>query len=93
VFNGTGLADTGTVNDFSFTFAVPCTTNALTNIGSNCSVHTTADALLGDPNAAKEGKRAIWALDRATVNDGGADGVASSEADNTLFMTQGVFVP
>jgi hypothetical protein len=27
------------------------------------------------------------------VFDGGADGVASTTADNTLFETQGIFVP
>ena len=25
--------------------------------------------------------------------DGGADGLASTQGDNTLFMVQGVFVP
>jgi hypothetical protein len=27
------------------------------------------------------------------VYDGGADGVASTTADNTLFMDQGIFIP
>jgi hypothetical protein len=39
-----------------------------------------------------EGKRAIWQFDRLRVNDGGPDGVVST-TPNTLFATQGVFVP
>ena len=37
--------------------------------------------------------RAIWALDKLRVYDGGPDEDADTEADNSLFMTQGVFVP
>jgi len=40
----------------------------------------------------REGERAIWALQKLQVFDGGADGVAST-APNTLFAVQGVFVP
>jgi hypothetical protein len=32
-------------------------------------------------------------LDPVRVYDGGADGDADTLADNTLFLTQGVFVP
>ena len=45
------------------------------------------------PGAAAEGTRAIWALDKLRVFDGGPDGDADTEADNSLFATQGVFVP
>jgi hypothetical protein len=44
------------------------------------------------PGSIVELKRAIWALGKVNVNDGGADGVASTQP-NTLFATQGVFVP
>ncbi len=44
------------------------------------------------PGAAVEGERAIWALDKLQVFDGGADGVAST-SPNTLFAAQGIFVP
>ena len=37
--------------------------------------------------------RAIWALDKLRVYDGGPDEDADTEAGNSLFMTQGVFVP
>ena len=44
------------------------------------------------PGTIVEGKRAIWQIGQVRVNDGGADGEASSD-DNTPFLTQGVFVP
>jgi hypothetical protein len=40
----------------------------------------------------KEGARAIWALGKVSVDDGGPDGVASTQ-DNTHFLTQGIFTP
>jgi hypothetical protein len=43
--------------------------------------------------AVREGKRAIWGLGRVEVYDGGADGVASTTGDNTLFAHQGLFTP
>ena len=46
-----------------------------------------------DPGAVKDTQRAIWALDKLRVYDGGPDEDADTEADNSLFMTQGVFVP
>jgi hypothetical protein len=80
-----------TVTDTSFPITVPCATTADTNIGSTCQVATTADSLV--PNAIKEGRRAVWGLGQVKVYDGGADGDADTAADNSLFMTQGVFVP
>ena len=41
----------------------------------------------------KEGRRAIWEVGQVQVFDCGADGVANTTADNTLFETQGVFAP
>jgi hypothetical protein len=80
-----------TVQDTPFKVTVPCAATADTTVGSTCSVNTTADAVAG-AGAIKEGRRSIWQLGQARVNDGGADGVAST-APNTLFATQGVFVP
>ena len=45
------------------------------------------------PGSVKEGKRAIWALSRIELYDGGADGDGSTTDDNTLFATQGLFIP
>ena len=70
-----------TVSDFSFGLDVPCYVTADANVGSTCTVTTTADALLGE--AAKERKRMIWQLGAVEVRD----------ANGGLFMTQGVFVP
>jgi hypothetical protein len=76
--------------EVAFPVTVPCAATGDTTIGSNCSINTTLDAVT--PGAVPEGKRAIWQLDKMRVNDGGADGVAST-TPNTLFMTQGVFIP
>jgi Tol biopolymer transport system component len=73
-----------TVQDTSFPITVPCS-------ASVCTVTTSANTLV--PGAVVEGKRAIWQLGRIEVYDGGADGVASTQADNTLFLDQGVFTP
>ncbi len=87
--NGPSLFATG--QDTPFKVTVPCTATADTTVGSTCSVNTTADAVSG-AGAIKEGRRSIWQLGQMRVNDGGADGVAST-APNTLFATQGIFVP
>jgi WD40-like Beta Propeller Repeat len=75
---------TATVQDTSFPVTVTCASGS-------CSVATTANAVT--PGAVLEGKRAIWELGQVKVYDGGADGVASTTGDNTLFMDQGVFIP
>jgi hypothetical protein len=70
---------------------VPCAATGDTTVGSTCSVDTTADAVIG-AGAVQEGVRTIWQLGQVRINDGGADGVAST-TPNSLFMVQGVFVP
>ena len=44
------------------------------------------------PGSAPEGRKAIWELGQVQVFDGGPDGLAAT-APNTLFATQGLFVP
>jgi hypothetical protein len=88
--NGPAEDQAATVKDFDFAFTVPCAKTDDTSVGSTCSVDTSLQALR--PGAVKEGKRAIWALGPVRVYDGGADGLASTQ-DNTLFATQGVFIP
>jgi hypothetical protein len=81
-----------TTQDFPFSFTVPCSpTPGSTLDASTCELDTTIDALI--PNTIKDSQRAIWALDKLRVYDGGPDGDADTEADNSLFATQGVFVP
>jgi hypothetical protein len=69
----------------------PCTPVADPQEGSTCTTTTTADALA--PGTVKEGRRSIWQLGRAEVYDGGADGDANTPAGDTLFATQGLFIP
>jgi hypothetical protein len=85
-----GPDETGVTVDSPISFTVPCTATASTTVGSNCLLDTTADALV--PNTVKEGARAIWQMGKVDVYDGGADGLASTNP-NTLYLTQGTFVP
>jgi hypothetical protein len=85
-----GPTEIATGQQVSLGFTVPCATTVATTVGSTCSVNTTVDALT--PGAVKERMRAIWDLGKVNLFDGGSDGVASTEP-NTLFLTQGVFVP
>jgi hypothetical protein len=59
-------------------------------VGSTCSVSTSANAVA--PGSVVAGARAIWELGQVQVYDGGSDNLASTTADNTLFMDQGVSV-
>jgi dipeptidyl aminopeptidase/acylaminoacyl peptidase len=79
----------GTVSDTTLAATVPCAPNP--NQGADCTLVTSADALA--PGIVIEGRRAIWELGQVQVDDGGADGDADTPGDNTLFMTQGLFVP
>jgi hypothetical protein len=76
---------------FQYGFDIPCTPNPTANLGSDCSISTTADTLV--PGTIKEGLRAIWQIGRVRVDDAGPDGGPDTTADNTVFATQGVFVP
>jgi hypothetical protein len=88
--NGPSGTESATVSDTTLAVTVPCTATGNTNIGATCAVTTSFDAIT--PGAVPEGKRSVWQLDRVRVNDGGPDGLAST-TPNTLFLTQGVFVP
>jgi hypothetical protein len=89
-YNGYG-GGSATAADLEFPFTVPCTATAEDPPGASCAVSTTADSVV--PGAVPEGKRSIWQLGQVEVFDGGADGLASTTADNTLFAVQGIFVP
>jgi TolB protein len=79
-----GGPGSATVQDSSFVVTVPC--NA-----STCALATAANALA--PGVALEGRRSVWELGQVKIYDGGADGLASTTGDNTLFMDEGIFVP
>jgi hypothetical protein len=85
-----GPTELATAQDLPLSYTLPCVTTTSTTIGSTCSINTTADAVAA--GTVKESMRAIWQLGKVNVFDGGADGLASTNP-NTLFLTQGYFVP
>jgi hypothetical protein len=86
-----GGTDPATVVDIPFPVNVPCAATSSTSIGSTCSVNTTANGVV--PGVVKDGKRAVVEVGQLTVFDGGGDGIASTDADNTVFGVQGIFIP
>ena len=89
--SGAAANESATVEDFVYTFTVPCQATASTTVGATCAVNTSADAI--QPGAIREGARAIWQLGDVALLDGGPDGIAATAAGNTEFEQQGVFVP
>jgi hypothetical protein len=89
-----GGTDTATVQDIPFPATATCAATTSTAIGGTCSVNTTANALFPpiDPPV-KDGKRANIEIQQLQIYDGGADGQAGTTGDNTLFETQGIFIP
>jgi len=45
------------------------------------------------PGAVAAGQRAVWEIGQVKVYDGGPDGAAGTQGDNTIFMDEGLFVP
>ncbi len=88
--NGSTQAESGTTQDLPFRFTVQCAATPVDPAGGTCDAATSAEAVL--PGAVVEGRRAIWALGPLQLFDGGSDGSAAT-TPNTLFLTQGVFVP
>ena len=81
-----------TTQDFPFSFTVPCSPTPGSSLdASTCQLDTTANAMLA--GTIKDAYRTIWELDKLKVYDGGPDGDADTEGNNSLFATQGVFVP
>ena len=91
LYNGPSLDEPATVTATPFSVTVPCSATVGPE-GGSCNVTTTADAVMG-ADVAREGQRAVWGLDQVQVFDGGADGVAATTGDNTLFAVQGTFAP
>ena len=80
--SGASTADPATVVDFGLRAPVPCSATT-GGAGAACGVATSLEALV--PGSVKEGARAIWAVRRLAVRDGGPDG--------SVFATGGLFVP
>jgi hypothetical protein len=90
-YNGKALDEPATTVDSQLSFPVPCTPTDDTTTGSTCSAFTSLNSIL--PGVVQQEGRAIWEFRRIDVLDGGADGVAGTISDNTLFATEGIFVP
>jgi hypothetical protein len=82
--------NTGTVQATPVSVTVPCTATGSTTIGSECAVATTANSVV--PGMVAGGFRSVWEFGQVQLMDGGPDGDADT-ADNSLFATQGLFVP
>jgi hypothetical protein len=89
-YNGPTEGEPATMSDTEIGVPVACAATQDTTIGSTCSVSTTANAVI--PGALVSGKRSIWEVGQVQVQDGGPDGVASTN-DNSVFARQGLFVP
>jgi hypothetical protein len=84
--------DAATVLDLQLSFRATCAATEETTAGAACNLATTADSVI--PGVIKESQRMLMeGLDPVRVFDGGADGDLDTPADNTLFLTQGIFVP
>jgi hypothetical protein len=90
-YNGTNLTEAATVQDIPFPVDVQCAaTGADPNVGGNCNINTTANAVL--TGAVKDNQRANVEIQQLQVSDGGTDGLVSTPT-NTLFEVQGIFIP
>lgn len=91
-YNGPGLNEAATVTDIPLPVNIPCANTADTAAGGICTVDTSANAV--QPGAIPDGgvSRAVIEVGQVRVSDGGGDGAVST-ADNTIFATQGVFIP
>jgi WD40-like Beta Propeller Repeat len=93
-YNGPSPNEPGTMTDYTFRWTAQCTQTADPSTGSQCSMNNLSmDAVVAGIVLNLEGKRAIWEIDRVRFYDGGADGDADTAGDNSLFATQGVFIP
>ncbi len=84
-------AGSATVQDSAFGPSIPCASTTSATTGADCSLSTTVNSLI--PGVVVAGARSNWELGALGVYDGGADGDGDTQGDNTLYATQGVFVP
>jgi dipeptidyl aminopeptidase/acylaminoacyl peptidase len=85
------LGVASTTVDLPYEYTIACAATADPAVGGSCVMNTTFDSVV--PGSGYEGARGVWEFDRFRVFDGGPDGDAETAADNSLFATQGVFVP
>jgi hypothetical protein len=89
--NGPSNQEAATVQPVDLAFPVPCAATGDTTIGATCSLTTTIDTMY--PGTVREQKRSMWELGRIRLDDGGADGIASTTGDNTSYLAQGILIP
>jgi uncharacterized repeat protein (TIGR01451 family) len=89
-FNDSTSTTPGTVTESSFPVTVPCSPTASLATGASCTLNTTANSVM--PGSVRSGDRAIWQVGAVQVFDGGPDGQVATPG-NSLFQTQGIFVP
>ena len=87
-----GGPDAATVTDIPFPANVPCATTSSGTVGGTCSIDTSMQAVQPAIPGSTANKRAVIELTQVQVADGGADGNVAT-TPNTLFATQGVFIP
>ena len=86
-----GGTDPATMEDHTFGSFIPCAETASTSTGSTCSLYVGYNSVI--PGMIKDGKRLVEEIFDVHVYDGGADGLASTTGDNTVFLRQGIFIP
>jgi len=84
-------ADPATGQDLAFPVTGTCaTTPGDGTVGSTCTANTTANGtVLG---SVQDNKRANVEIQQINIEDGGQDGTAATTG-NTLFETQGIWIP
>jgi hypothetical protein len=89
-----GTGDDATATDLTVPFTAGCAVNPAggtpTAIGASCAALTRLNAV--SPGALLASKRGNWEFKKIEVTDGGPDGDVDT-ANNTVFVTQGVFIP
>jgi hypothetical protein len=88
---GTGGTEAATVQDLPFPVVIPCANTTDTTIGGTCTLNSSANAVV--PGSVQDNKRAQVEVQTLNFSDGGADGLAATVGDNTLFATQGIWIP
>ena len=87
-----GGTNPATMTDVPIAMTATCSNTADTSIGATCSVIAFQPMLPAIGGSTYDQKRTVIEFGQVTVNDGGADGVVTSQ-DNTVFMRQGIFIP
>lgn len=91
-YNGPNHNEAATVVDLPNPVGLVCAATANTSIGGTCSFQGSPVQPAFPNQDWFVGSRVVIQIDQVRVSDGGQDG-RTATADNTLFMTQGVFLP